>query len=75
MYRFDDEAVQTPQRSDRFYQVGDKWYFAVRKGPDRGPFASKEEARAALRIYIAEQLEIEKRERPEGQRFSFRSLA
>lgn len=75
MYRFDDEADQTPPRSERFYQVGGEWFFAVRRGPDRGPFASKEEAHAALRTYIVEQLAEEKRNRPRGRRFSLRSLA
>lgn len=75
MYRFEEEATQVPSRSERFHEVEGQWYFAVRKGPDRGPFASKEEARAALRTYIAEQLAQEKRNRAKGGRFSLRSLA
>jgi len=75
MNRFEDEAVQSPSRSERFYQAGDEWFFAVRRGPDRGPYGSKEEAQAALRIYILEQLAEEKRNRPAGHRFSLHSLA
>ena len=75
MYRFNDQTTQPASRSERFYQVGEKWFFAVRKGPDRGPFSSKEAARAALRTYIVEQLAEEKRNRPQGRRFSLRSLA
>jgi hypothetical protein len=75
MHRFEDEAEQTPARTERFYEVNGKWYFAVRRGPDRGPFASKEEARAALRTYIVEQLAEEKRNRPPTKRFSLESIA
>lgn len=75
MYRFDDEKEQAPARSERFYEVNGEWFFAVRKGPDRGPFASKEAARAALRTYIVEQMAEEKHRRhASGQRFSLRSL-
>lgn len=54
------ERGDTPSRSDRFYQIGDEWYFAVRKGPDQGPYRSKDEARAALRVFIVEKLAEEK---------------
>ncbi|MDZ7661426.1 DUF6316 family protein [Thiohalophilus sp.] len=75
MYRFDDEKEQAPVRSERFYEGNGEWFFAVRKGPDRGPFASKEEARAALRTYIVEQLAEEKHRHPSGRRFWLRSPA
>ena len=75
MHRFEDEAEQTPARTERFYEENGKWYFAVRKGADRGPFASKEEARAALRTYIVEKLAEEKRNRPSTRRFSLESIA
>ena len=75
MHRFEDESEQTPARTERFYELDGQWYFAVRKGPDRGPFASKEEARAALRTYIVERLAEEKRSRPRTRRFSFDSIA
>ncbi len=74
MYRFDDEKEQAPARSERFYEVNGEWFFAVRKGPDRGPYASKEAARAALRTYIVEQLAEERHRRSGGQGFSLRSL-
>ena len=75
MHRFEEEAEQTPTRTERFYEVNGQWYFAVRKGEDRGPFQSKEEARAALRTYIVERLAEEKRSRPRSRRFSLESLA
>ncbi|MDY6979626.1 MAG: DUF6316 family protein [Pseudomonadota bacterium] len=73
MYRYDDEKEQAPARSERFYEVDGKWFFAVRKGPDRGPFVSKEAARAALRTYIVEQLAEEKDRRPTVRRLFLRS--
>lgn len=73
MYRYDDEKEQAPARSERFYEVDGKWFFAVRKGPDRGPFISKEAAHAALRTYIVEQLAEEKHRRPALRRLSLRS--
>lgn len=72
MYRFEDKSEQMPTRTERFYEVNGEWFFAVRKGPDRGPFASKEEARAALRTYIVEQLAEEKRAGSGGRCFSGR---
>ena len=32
-------------RNDRFYCVNDEWYFAIRRGPDQGPYTSKEARR------------------------------
>ncbi len=75
MHRFEDESEQMPTRTERFYEINGEWFFAVRKGPDRGPFRSKEEARAALRTYIVERLAEEKRSRPRTSRFSLESIA
>lgn len=73
IHRFDEDK-DIPNRSERFYEIRGEWYFAVRRGADRGPFRSKEEARAALRTYIIEQLAEEKKARPKERRFSLNSL-
>ncbi|WLQ14038.1 DUF6316 family protein [Hahella aquimaris] len=42
----------TPFRSDRFFAVGDKWYFSTREGFDSGPYAAKERAEEGLRRFL-----------------------
>lgn len=76
LHRFNEtEDKLLPERSERFYQIGNDWYFAVRKGADQGPYPGKDEARAALRTYIIEQLAEEKRRPQEAdRRFSMKSL-
>jgi hypothetical protein len=54
-------------RSDRFYCVNDEWYFAIRRGPDQGPYASKEAAQDALKKFIADELALERRLEVERQ--------
>ena len=54
------ETGAVPFRSGRFYCVGSEWYFAVRRGPDKGPYKSKQAARAYLSLYISDQLSFEK---------------
>ena len=54
-------------RNDRFYCVNDEWYFAIRRGPDQGPYTSKEAAQAALKKFIAEELALEQRLQAERQ--------
>ena len=48
-------------RNERFYCDNDEWYFAIRRGPDQGPYPSKEAAQAALQKFIAEELALERR--------------
>ncbi len=64
-----DAQSYPPFRSDRFYSEGGQWYFAVRRGPDQGPFSTREAAEAALESFLAEQLRDEhrRRERPLGR--------
>ncbi len=52
-----------PFRSDRFHCENGQWYFAVRRGPDQGPFASREEAEVALERFLTEQLEVQRQRR------------
>ena len=47
------------QRSDRLFQEGGDWFFAVRRGVDQGPYTNEMEARLALREFIEEQLQFE----------------
>jgi hypothetical protein len=56
-----NEDKAAPYRSDRFYCVNDEWYFAIRRGPDQGPYPSKEAAQVALKKFIAEELVLERR--------------
>ena len=62
-----NEDKAAPFRSDRFYCVNDEWYFAIRRGPDQGPYPSKEAAQAALKKFIAEELVLERRLEAERQ--------
>jgi hypothetical protein len=62
-----NENKAAPYRSDRFYCVNDEWYFAIRRGPDQGPYPSKESALAALKKFIAEELALERRLEAERQ--------
>lgn len=64
--RLNEDKV-SPYRSDRFYCVNQEWYFAIRRGPDQGPYPSKEAAQAALKKFIAEELALERRLQAERQ--------
>ncbi|MDZ7805334.1 DUF6316 family protein [Thiohalophilus sp.] len=52
------DAVQP--RSERFYNIADEWWFAIRRGPDQGPYPTQSAARQALIEYINDQLAFEK---------------
>ncbi|SEA13537.1 DUF6316 family protein [Microbulbifer marinus] len=52
-YRAGEEGQPLPPRSDRFYKVGDDWYFQVRGGACFGPFTCRGEAERAVRIYFS----------------------
>ena len=41
-----------PFRTGRFFNIDSNWYFACREGLDKGPYSSREEAHAALVLYI-----------------------
>ncbi|MEW5248684.1 DUF6316 family protein [Microbulbifer sp. 2201CG32-9] len=47
-YRNGEEGQPIPPRSDRFYKVGDDWYFQVRGGRCFGPYPCRSEAEQAL---------------------------
>lgn len=46
------ETGSHPFRSGRFFIVNGTWYFATREGPDKGPFASRAAAEAALLNFV-----------------------
>ena len=46
------EQGPIPFRSDRFFRVGDKWYFTTREGFDSGPYADKQRAKTGLSRFL-----------------------
>ena len=54
--RRDDDSNTAEDRSDRFTQQGDFWFFKTREGLDVGPFESRNEAQYAL-LYFTERAE------------------
>tara|TARA_R110002074_G_scaffold152162_1_gene305978 strand:+ start:5043 stop:5315 length:273 start_codon:yes stop_codon:yes gene_type:complete len=47
-----NEYGNIPFRTDRFFCVGNKWYFSTREGFDSGPYANKERAKNSLERFI-----------------------
>ena len=54
----ENEAESAPERLPRTYNVGDRWYFELRGGGQRGPFDSKQEMEQALAEFIALQQQV-----------------
>jgi len=54
-------------RADRFYSTNDEWFFCVRRGPDQGPYISRDMAENALRDFIKEQKDQESKIRAERE--------
>ncbi len=46
----EDGAI--PFRSGRFFNIDSNWYFSCREGEIQGPYSSRDEAEAALSLYI-----------------------
>jgi len=46
------ELGDVPFRSDRYFSVGNQWYFSTREGFDSGPYANKERAAQSLERFI-----------------------
>lgn len=55
------ETGPVPYRTGRYFCVDSKWYFSTREGLDHGPFAKKEMAIDACKMYIGVCLQVEKR--------------
>jgi len=49
------ESKHYPFRTERFYRANNGWYFLIRGGIAKGPFARREEAENALKSYMATQ--------------------
>lgn len=54
------EAGAVPFRSGRFYHTDNSWWFAIRRGPDQGPYQDKPSARQALIDFLNDQFNFEK---------------
>ena len=48
-----DEQGDVPFRSNRFFCVGNRWYFSTREGFDSGPYADKNRAQNSLERFIS----------------------
>jgi len=46
------EQGGVPFRSNRFFNVGPKWYFATREGFNSGPYANKKRAESSLQRFL-----------------------
>jgi len=46
------EQGNIPYRVGRFFNIETNWYFACRDEPDEGPFDTKADAEAALKVYV-----------------------
>ncbi len=58
----DNDPEQTPERIERTYNIGDRWYFELRGGGQMGPFDSKDEMEKALQEFIALHQEIKQKQ-------------
>lgn len=54
------EQGAIPFRTGRFYCVDSEWWFAIRRGPDQGPYSTKTQAKQSLIEYLNDQFTFEK---------------
>jgi hypothetical protein len=47
------ELGDVPFRSNRFFNIGTKWYFATREGFESGPYCNKQRAETSLQRFLA----------------------
>lgn len=59
-------------RSERFYKISDEWWFAIRRGPDQGPYPTRTAARKALIKFINDQIEFERQLLQDHEQLSYR---
>ncbi|MDT8384341.1 MAG: DUF6316 family protein [Gammaproteobacteria bacterium] len=55
------EQGSVPIRSVRFYPVESEWWFAIRRGPDQGPYPTRASARKGLVEFLNDQFAFENR--------------
>ena len=51
-YRRGEQGYPIPPRAERFYKLGDDWFFNMRGGKAFGPFRCKAEAEKVLRSIL-----------------------
>jgi Domain of unknown function (DUF6316) len=54
------EAGAVPFRTGRFYCVDGEWWFAIRRGPDQGPYVTKPSAKRGLIEFLNDQFSFER---------------
>lgn len=54
------EQGAIPFRTGRFYCVQNEWWFAIRRGPDQGPYPTKAAAKQSLIEFLNDQFAFEK---------------
>jgi hypothetical protein len=67
------EKGAVPFRSVRFYTVDNAWWFAIRRGPDQGPYPTRASARQALIEYLNDQFAFERQLQQDRERFARQS--
>ncbi|MCK7597774.1 DUF6316 family protein [Microbulbifer sp. CAU 1566] len=65
-YRRGEQGQTIPPRADRFYKLGDDWYFTVRGGKAFGPFTCRAEAEKAVEKFLNPAKEYAGNVRPFG---------
>ncbi|MBI1424024.1 MAG: hypothetical protein GC149_11200 [Gammaproteobacteria bacterium] len=54
------EQGTAPFRTGRFYCIENEWWFAIRRGPDQGPYPTKAAAKLSLIEFLNDQFTFEK---------------
>ena len=54
------ERGLVPFRTGRFYCIENEWWFAIRSGPDQGPYPTKAAAKQSLIEFLSDQVTFEK---------------
>jgi|GEM_PF-914448 hypothetical protein len=54
------EHGAVPFRTGRFYCVDNEWWYAIRRGPDQGPYPTKAAAKQSLIEFLNDQFTFEK---------------
>jgi hypothetical protein len=49
------EQGAVPFRTGRFYCINNEWWFAIRRGPDQGPYPTKAAAKQSLIEFLNDQ--------------------
>ena len=65
-YRRGEEGQQIPPRAERYYKLGNEWYFNVRGGQTFGPFCCREEAEQAFEKFLHPTTDYKGNVRPFG---------